>query len=73
MLAQRRAAVAPAKDPAALELGHDEADDVLVGAGRMGRGDHEAVARAAVEPRLHLIGDVGACADERGPCSKVAR
>src|ERR1700693_2353648 len=73
MLAQRRPGVAIPEHTTALELGHDQADDVLVGARRVRRGDNEAVARTAVEPRLHLVGDVGPGPDEartlqqRGP------
>ena len=73
VLAERGARVAVPEHTAALELGHHQADDVLVGAGRVRRSDDEAVAGAAVEPGLHLVGDVGAGADEaralqeRGP------
>src|ERR1700730_4259051 len=48
-----------AEDAPTLELGDDEPDDVLVGARRVRRGDHEAVAGVAGQPFLHLVGDDG--------------
>src|SRR5262245_27542042 len=59
-----RARVPVAEQAPALELGDHEADDVLVGAGHVGGGDHEAVAGVAVEPLLHLVGHLGPGADE---------
>src|SRR5258708_5676824 len=67
MPTERRARVAVAEDTTALQLGHNETDDILVGARRVRGGDDEAVARATVEPRLHLVGDVPAGADEAWP------
>ncbi len=40
-----------------LEFRHDVAGEVLEGAGRVGRRQHEAVAGPALEPLLHLVGD----------------
>ena len=53
-----------AEDAAALELGHDQPDDVLVGARRVGGGAREPVARLGLHPLLHLVGHLGAGADE---------
>src|SRR2546421_10632764 len=58
MVAQRRTGVALAEHSAPLQLRYDEAHDVLVRTRHMGRGDDEAVASVAVEPLLHLVGDV---------------
>ncbi len=63
-VAQGVAGVAVAEHPAALELGNDQPDDVLVGAGRVGGGHGEAVARLGLDPLLHLVGHLGSGADE---------
>ncbi len=52
--------VAVAEHAAALQLGHHQPHDVLVGAGTMGGGDDEAVAGVGLEPLLHLVGHLGA-------------
>src|SRR4051812_12366668 len=64
VVAQRRPCVAITEDTATLQLGHDGARHVLVRAGHVRRRDHEPVARVAVEPLLHLIGDLRRRADE---------
>ena len=46
MPAQRPAGVPIAEEPAALQLGHHQADDVFVGARRVCGGDDESVAGA---------------------------
>src|SRR6516162_5711768 len=58
VIAQCRPRVPVPKDAPALQLRHDQADHVLVGAGAVRRRDDEPVAGAAFEPRLHLVGDV---------------
>src|SRR2546423_6134266 len=50
VLAQRRAGVPVAEQAAPLQLGHDEPHDVLVRAGHMSGGGHEAVAPVPLEP-----------------------
>src|SRR5690606_4390937 len=74
-VAQRGSRVRGSEQLAALELGHDRAHDVLVGAGDVGGGDDEAVAGVALEPLLHLVGDLAGGADEAGAlqqCGPVA-
>ena len=76
MLAQRRPRVALAEHTAALQLGHDHAHDVLVGTRHVGGGDDEAVARVALEPLLHLVGDLcsrtheARSLEQRGPVTR---
>src|ERR1019366_2799266 len=59
-----RSGVAVPEHPAALQLGHHQADHVLVGAGRMGGREGEAVACVGLHPLLHLVGHLGGGADE---------
>src|SRR3546814_16589281 len=64
MLAQGGAGVFLAEQATALEFGHDELDELLIGARDVGGGDDEAVARTLDEPLLHLVGDLLRAADE---------
>src|SRR4051794_1060209 len=64
VVAQRRARVLVAEHTPPLELGHDEANHVFVRPGNVRRRDHEPFARVAVEPLLHLVGDVCRRTDE---------
>src|SRR5262249_57851693 len=49
----------------ALELGHDEANEVLVGSGNVGRGYDEAIASALDQPLLEFITNLFRPADDR--------
>src|SRR4051812_39146404 len=64
ILPQRGPGILGVEDPAALQFGHHEAREILVGAGPVGRGHHEAIAGLALVPGLHLVGDVGRGAAE---------
>src|SRR5437763_1273211 len=65
VLPQGRAGIILAVQTAALQLRHDEADEILVSAGHMGCRQHEAVASALDEPWLELVGDLLGAADDR--------
>src|SRR5262249_59824381 len=56
VLAQGRAPVVPVEQPAALQLGNHEADEVFIAAGHAGRPDHETVAGGRFEPLLERVG-----------------
>ena len=58
ILAQGLACIVLAEQAAALEFRHDEAHEVLVGAGNVGRGNDETVAGALDEPLLEPIGNL---------------
>src|ERR1700730_16364181 len=66
-VAERGAGVPIAERTSTLKLGNHEPDDVLVRARGVRRRDDEAVARVALEPLLHLVGDLGPRPDEAGP------
>src|SRR4051812_21447742 len=58
VLPQRLSLVLGAEQPALLQLGNHQAAEVVVRARDVGRQDAEAVARAGLEPLLHVIGDL---------------
>src|SRR5262245_2166356 len=59
VLAQRRARVVPVEESAALELGYDEAREILVGARHVGGRTDEAVRGSAREPLLEPVRHLG--------------
>src|SRR5262245_9730024 len=65
MIAQGLPLVLLAEPPAPLELRHDEAHEVLVSAGNVSCGNHEAVARALDHPAFELVRDLLRAADDR--------
>src|SRR3546814_2318951 len=75
MLAQGGAGVFLAEQATALEFGHDELDELLIGARDVGGGDDEAVARTLDEPLLHLVGDLLRAADDGdlGAAAEIGR
>ena len=54
-----------AEQAAALQLGNDEAHEVLIGAGDMSGGEHEAIAGRRGEPLFERIGHFLRAADDR--------
>src|SRR5262245_19259557 len=65
MVAQGLPLVLLAEQPAALKLRHDETHEVLVSAGNVGSGNHEAVARALDHPLFELVRHLLRAADDR--------
>src|SRR5204863_4095570 len=63
-LAHRAALILGAHQSAALQLGHDEVDELLDRARAVDRRQHEAVAARLREEGLHLVGDGFHRADE---------
>src|SRR5262249_11227435 len=64
VLAQRGPRIVLLIEAAPLQLRHHVGDEIGIGAGHMGRGHDEAVARTAGEHVLHRIGDLLWTADE---------
>src|SRR5262249_47745656 len=64
VLAQGFARVRRTEQTTALELRHDEADEVLVSSWNVGRGNHEAVASAFDQPLFELITNLFRPADD---------
>ena len=67
MAAQGGGFVLLAENTAALQLGHDQVDEVAQAARLDGRHDGEAVGGLAAPPILHLVGDLCRAALEHGP------
>src|SRR5215831_17199537 len=65
ILAQGFARVRRTEQAAALELGYDEANEVLVGSGNVSRGNDEPVASALDQPLLELITNLFRTTDDR--------
>src|SRR5262245_16868884 len=65
MVAQGLPLVLLTKQPATLELRHDETNEVFVSAGNVGCGNHEAIARALEHPAFELIRHLLRAADDR--------
>ncbi len=64
MVAQRRAAILRAKEIAALQLRHDEVDEVVDAGLQAGEHDGETVGGTAGEPRLEIVGNRARRADQ---------
>src|SRR5438067_6500176 len=64
MLALGLASVLASEPSAALQLGHDQIDELLDRAGAVDRRQHEAIAADEIEIGLELVGDVGGRADD---------
>src|SRR5271165_5416097 len=65
ILAESLARMLAAEQVTALQLRHDETDEVLVGSWNVGRGDDEAVAGALEEPLLEPVRHFLRAADDR--------
>src|SRR5262245_21906001 len=57
VIAQSGSRIVPPEQPPSLQLGHDEAHEVLEGAGKICRHDDEAISHPAREPLLELVSD----------------
>src|SRR5262245_6920074 len=57
VIAQRGPRIVAPEQAAPLQLGHDEVDEIVERARKIGRHDDEAVGHAAGEPLLEFVGD----------------